>query len=1624
MRRFSAGRLILVAMLWGYGLLATPQVFNDGSVISSDSIHQDVDPAQNRITLNGSITVDGDREFQFSQNGTVYIGSAAGSGAVTVAPATGKPGHLVFNVASGKRIDVHVWNDLNFVGSATGSEPMHLSFRGKGQVNFRLPCGKTVSFGSSGSNGTHVRILMDQERDDMATPMVLFSSWSYDVDSVNQVLSQHRFVKVGQDSSLSFVSQHASGLPEAHVLYGYGSLAFDPSNSGKGRFILEIAKGVNDGDFKDGAVNIYGSLVTGSGPTGGALEVLNKDLRTAVSPKYRAGIQASMRIMHDVAKAEDAAWETHKLDPAHRRGLVVINRNHSLPRFANNYDQAATAGASQWFAANTYQTGFVLGNNGMLEIDHNCFLDYIAGAKQVAITDAVHVASLATQAGGTHHASRVKKHNPAALIVDGNAFTYVNASDDGVQYASSEIAQIVMRGHAGIMLRSGASDQTGDVVATTMNSDGLEKTDGSGSYVACVIGKGLYDGNHVPVMDGSVVSAHHAAGEGHHVLDVEGKLKISAHDGHANEQRDGYVRIPSVLLDHAGNEMMFTGGELAAAGKRPLSMASNKFYHRYNASSCLLNDAVELHDVRFIHDDVSRDVSMLPRASGDAAPLIVGGELPSLKVAKALADTPGIMITDYTGSPLYLYNSTIECHESLVAAGVRFVVREKDLAAGQTYGAGDNTSKLVFYNRGDAYDMDKSGHGRVLQLGSSANVMADGVSSDVFSIGGVIPQSNLRDAFIDVYRQKKSTDAAIGSQKNTIKLRVESAYEEGVATHEKALHVLSLSHRSQVGLGWAAGQYDADAGSALDVKVDVDARYKPWQLTDTILASLRSNDPENTQGHRFSPYTQGVGELEFTGDDIYLTAGGRYNASGVREPVNNDLGPRSVADSGGIIFVNFGGKLSATGNSDVLLNTVIARRVAQDPYASGVISLPSDQLIMQKNGKISSYGYHSTLNPNPSVSGLSDVNTVTINAAHVPQPEDFAPVKGGLLKRGFGDIGSGLYATRGTASVTAPVAKPATGMMELKTGDYLDQVQVAAATPARALHISVSGDDKGFARVREFVSVPSDPPVLGEGSHAALFLDGGARIGLGSRRWNEHSVKAWNQLGKDKVNIYAHGNAVVDLNDDILITDKLPLIATTEFGRTDTHRLTFYSSVPREIRVPAHGVLDLSSFGASVGYQAYGKQIAFAGKVRLVLEPGAKIRFPSIAQDDEKNRGPVLYFTDDACLVFEGNDDRDEGRWVDGLTGSDKVRNKILGCGHIWLNKNARMEVMDTALLGVESDKETPHTDVTVSIRRKALFLLGDGNKAGGAFQVGNIVDGGGDGSNAAGATGAVPTAVSFTLAVNGPQAEMHLDREAFFGLGVGIVNKAGNPNGTGLNTNTAWRVQSLHNVKNVKMQLLKGIISHNQIFDGDDDGASVFALGALDYNATDTSSWVSGGTYTLEFGAFDESFVRGGGNVVYFGTGFAHTAPKELAIKATHTDVTLDYSVDSGRYDLLAPDLQMRAVTDIAGATIAASAESYVFTSEAVKDATSQMLAHMSFYNMLTMPDYVQTDQKVVSIGLDQFKVKGAYRNYNTHKRLFINDARDIFGNRADPKEGLEVGYLDGIGRDADGNPEAYGVA
>lgn len=1593
------------------------------------------------VASNSVVTVSGEVEIRAGSDCVLTMGDKRGLGITIQANAADSLTHLIFNVTQGATLEIQVLENLSF--KAADATPFYVSFRGKGTTLFRLPCGRTLSFDPSDTDnaGTHVRTLMEQESAfEQSVPQLLFSLWSYDVDSTNTDLHAHTWVRFKKHSSLTFLSYNYEG--DYRKAHGYGSIAFDPSHKGTGRLILDLAgDGTQAADAlgNDAAFTIAGARVISSNTIAGGAP-LNADMVSTerVSYTHRAGLQATLGVlntlMYEAHKYTAGAWQALVEDPTSRRGLVILNHNTSLPRFANNFEQASSSYtidgttityndlmASEWFKSKSLQPGFIVGNNGVLSVAENCFIDYYALGTNTDIIDGIHVA--AGKRGTTHTNAQVKKHNPSALFIDGLADT--NPETYGYVHDATDRAQIILYGNAGVLVRAGVMPNTEEELFI---SDAHDETI---TYIApCKAQTGKYSVKEQAIVFSDEVDTDPV---GAIALDFEGACDIVGKAGVTGALP--FITMPSILTNHAGEEMRTTSEGTVVVSPRPLLL--DTFYRCTRKSACLLNATVALHNSKWIHKDPLHHAGYLPTPGVQAQPALIGGELSALRNNALLSTDPSLLV-DTSGPAFFLFNSTIELHDSLVAAGIRFIIHEIDA---DEWNKSDNRSFLVFYKRGNELDRRVieghygQGYGVVFQLGSQANTMADGITLDPVVVDGVYPVSCLRDSFIDIYRSKDPRDTLMPlDEENVICLECKTATYDTVSSDIAPLQSLYLSNRSHINLGWKLPF--------------AEATYYPWSFTPALYEQLKESTSYIAY---FDPTAYGRGTLEIAGKNIYIGAGGRYNRYGVLEPAGNASPPQQVSHEGGVLFVGHGGHLKVrddkTDSVDFHLDTIIARQVEVKNLSGalvegGVLTIPSDQIIMHSHGAIHPHGVDYSDTPYVQPLQNTHIGVVTIDAQTFSLPSDFVPVKSedSIHRSPF---------TRGTPSRTTPVKMPESGVIKFSTGNSIDQFVLLGATRAIPAHLWLSGDAHGFARIREFVTVNSQPPVLGEGTHAALFLDGGARCGLGSRAWNEHSVRAWNQLGEDKVTIYAHGNGVVDLNSNIIITDKLPLIATSAFGTdtTQAHQITFYSEVPREIRVLAGGELDLSSFGqatTAVGddqkpYHAK-QQIAFGGKVRLVLEPGAKIRFPHRSEEYE-GLAPVLYFTDDAEIVFLGNDDRDEGRWTDGLSGSDKVRCKLMGVGNIWLNKNAQLKIFDAALVGVEADEQTPRTNITLSCRRESQVLVGSETNAGGAFQIGNMIHK--DGNE-----------ISFSLLLNGPGCRFYMGRESFFGLGAGTINKAGSPNAyapafDGTNTVTAttpltdgrlnnaipvggkgaWRVQQLRDVKDISITIKKGVFDHSKIFDGNHDESSALVVGPLEPGLN--------GRYALSMGSSSHAFMRGGGNLVYLdmrynaSTGdfeyIEHDNPLPLNIwDRAGFPSGLD---NAGKYTIMAPSSLMRiypgslSVLNNNGASSGADDTFYTLYSSPVVDADHQAYAMQQFYLALGMNNIANQSQKIIAAGSDQLQVIAGYVNGSTIRRRVVGTARSQDGSLADPRQALEKGYFIGSSLNNNNDPETIAL-
>lgn len=663
---------------------------------------------------------------------------------------------------------------------------------------------------------------------------------------------------------------------------------------------------------------------------------------------------------------------------------------------------------------------------------------------------------------------------------------------------------------------------------------------------------------------------------------------------------------------------------------------------------------------------------------------------------------------------------------------------------------------------------------------------------------------------------------------------------------------------------------------------------------------------------------------------------GSFDENGYSIPV-----PASTDNNQGMVYIKHGGKLGVTrpgypflvpsqaeisnelttdpqGPTNIpwqmTVDTMLCQKIfndynndgsARDCWFSGIIELKKDQVLFGKDSGLQPYNFTEAM----FLARESQTNGYVRMSAWNANETTFNPYNLPRDRSGFGDMVLGWFyreltgnvqtrtatkhlnaltkapATRATESVDTAQERPY-DLLYIGAGDYVNQLKVAGATIADPLIIDISGDGTMPlpARVDEFVSIKSTRDqiadrYIAEGDHARLHIEFGGIVGLGSKSWNEHSLYAWNKLGKDHVQLRFLGSGVVNLNSDLLVTDRLAMLpawwndgeSDYGFGYDAGHRITFYSSEERVIRIPAGGELDLSAFGQA----PYQQQIAFGGKVKLVLEEGATIRFPDSQWVDG---GVVLYFNDESELIFQQSNDPATYLPYNNTTAKiADARCKLIGNGQIWLNKNAHMRINGPVFVGVETDGLTPNTDITVSIQRQGNWEIGNDNVAGGTFQVGNSAPREGD-------------SVSFAVRLNGPRATWHIDREGFVGFGAGILQKFGNPNGQAIgnnnpviqsvtdqepgfvatyydkaadlvvpvfnpdvdptNVNGTWKVQSLYNVDYVAIENAQGVIEHSNMFNGASNNASVMAIGPC-------------AEYYVALNSIGDAIIRGGGNLV-----------------------------------------------------------------------------------------------------------------------------------------------------------------
>jgi hypothetical protein len=374
----------------------------------------------------------------------------------------------------------------------------------------------------------------------------------------------------------------------------------------------------------------------------------------------------------------------------------------------------------------------------------------------------------------------------------------------------------------------------------------------------------------------------------------------------------------------------------------------------------------------------------------------------------------------------------------------------------------------------------------------------------------------------------------------------------------------------------------------------------------------------------------------------------------------------------------------------------------------------------------------------------------------------------------------------------------------------VQQFQILRARICDVPHIKVDG---GYIRELVFLNGlnSAEAPV------AFLVTTNDAVVGLGSTHKNIDSLDASIVLGINGVILCPDGDSTIILNEDVIINNVCPIVTGTNFGLIGENTLTIRSIDTQKLLIRSTGALDLSLFTTP------NMILNFAGQVQLVAEPGARIIM----------NGGVLSFSDNAQWVLEPTSDL---ALLTGVTTSDldPIRVRLSGTGFVNMHDNSSMFIPLNGFFGIEAYPVCSlTTNILWTLFDQSRLQIGSEEQPGGAFQIGDTVV----------TNPLLPQPeIFFNLTLDGIGTIFQIDRQGFFGLAAGIVDKAATiPN--------TWAVSCLSDVMSVTITIPEGTMQHNQIVNNNSALGSLLAIG-------------SGNSYDFNFDPA-ASVIRGGGNLV-----------------------------------------------------------------------------------------------------------------------------------------------------------------
>ncbi|MBX9830890.1 hypothetical protein K2X40_02950, partial [Candidatus Babeliales bacterium] len=763
--------------------------------------------------------------------------------------------------------------------------------------------------------------------------------------------------------------------------------------------------------FNDGSVIVAGHRVDGYEPA---------QIRTTLNYSVPAGAQAIFKVCDDLAYKNRDTEVPYDPAPADRRGLLVVNDAQSVgKRMSDPYydffnggvpaeelvlrrspkrgkvkrdrqttmrhrhakkmrkvtlgggeeEGGGSALGHEWAASfgvglDSYlrnsRTCFILGVNGLLDIYHNTFFDYVAGS-----TNQPDILARADFGGDV-----IKKKNPAAFIVDGIDTTLF--SDQISQFTAADpiargiagvvTAQIKLRGNGSTHFRCSASSQYGYIFGLWSNlvtfGEEEEEVPEEGFFVssprALVCDNPGFDWDAALIVDNSVLydgkklaAGDHSSlgGEGEHVVEVEGLLKVESvanttlvdpttelpRDYASTVENAGVVHMPTITFDYTGHEV----------DTRPL--VRNSVYSRYNSPAIFLNNNASFYWSTIQHNDVTKCVDGLPSSSD---PALTGGE--RLFFANTLFVFDGSDRDRYRWPEMRFYNNILDLEESLNGSGIRFVVQDYPNTPDSN---GNNNSIIRFFDHGDINDTLFLGHGRLFMMGTHNNLMCDGSSN-------LVVESAYTNVFkINVFPEEGSPARLNLSLQNGDQFPVAVNPDDYTAqrAHHLFLHSCPDLGTCNMALGWPTIQGDSSLTS--------------FPFANTAYGDIPQETLSSDTDVLFDLDALITPPATVTVDGHFITFGG-FDSLGTPVAAR---GPITRFNNKGAVYANHGGRLTVASPTDpgsippeVVIDTVVAQRVWNDwdlagtarvTDFSGRVDLPHDQSTFLPNAAVQPWGF-------------------------------------------------------------------------------------------------------------------------------------------------------------------------------------------------------------------------------------------------------------------------------------------------------------------------------------------------------------------------------------------------------------------------------------------------------------------------------------------------------------------------------------------------------------------------------------------------------------------------------------------------------------------------------------------